>query len=124
MPDQRRTLGQRGEDWVAAQLVRAGYSILDRNWRAGPAGELDLVAQHGDTLVFVEVRTRRGPPEVALASALESVGPAKRARLARLAEDYLEAHGLEDCPWRITVVAVGCQGGTFSMEIVRDAVDW
>ncbi len=124
MSDSRRRLGQRAETLVAERLRDAGYTILDRNWRPGPEGELDLVAQHGATVVFVEVRARRGPLEAAVEAALDSVNPAKRQRLIRLAEAYLAAHQWQDRPWRITVVAVAFEGETVAMEIIKDAIEW
>lgn len=122
--DPRRDLGQRGEAFVAAHLARTGYTILDRNWRLAALGELDIVARQGDEIVFVEVRTRRGPLQTAIEQALESAGPRKRARLARLAEAYLAANNLDDQAWRVDVAAVGCESGTFALEIIRYALDW
>jgi putative endonuclease len=94
-------LGQRGEDLAASYLAARGYQIIDRNWRC-ESGELDLVAQLGDSLAFVEVRTRRGR---AMGSPEESITAAKQARLIALSEAYVQAH---DWPgnWRIDVVAV------------------
>jgi putative endonuclease len=53
----KRAFGLRGETLAAAHLKAQGYSIITTNWRCS-AGELDIVAQDGDTLVFVEVRSR------------------------------------------------------------------
>lgn len=124
VPDPRRGLGQRGEAFVAAHLERAGLTVLDRNWRLAAVGELDIVARQGDEIVFVEVRTRRGPLANAVEQALESVGPRKRARLALLAEAYLAAHDLHDRIWRVDVAAVGCESGIFALEIIQHALDW
>lgn len=108
MADQRKKLGDFGERAAAAHLARQGYVIVERQWR-GTGGELDLVARDGGTLVFVEVRTRRGG---ASGTAAESVGRAKQARLITLAYGYLEAHGLApEADWRIDVVAVELDGG-------------
>jgi putative endonuclease len=80
-------LGQRGEDLVAAWYERAGYRILDRNWRCRE-GELDLVVSRGRTVVFCEVKTRRstrfGPPD-------EAVTATKQRRLRTLALQWLAA---------------------------------
>ncbi len=125
MPDTRRRLGQRGEDFVSDRLCQRGYTLLDRNWRHA-TGELDIIARRGDEIVFVEVRTRRGPLQAAIDAALESITPRKQTRLAALAEHYLAAHTLdaENIAWRIDVAAVGCEGGRFSMELISDAIDW
>jgi putative endonuclease len=103
--DDRKGLGRRGEELAACYLADKGYKILARNWRC-EVGELDLVASDADCLAFVEVRTRRGR---ALGSPEESITAAKQARLATLAEAYVQAN---DCAgdWRIDVVAVEMDG--------------
>ena len=124
MSDPRPSLGQRGEAFVAHHLIRAGHTLLARNWRHGKSGEIDIVTRHGDEIVFVEVRTRRGPARMAVDAALASVDARKRAQLVRLAQAFLAAHHLNDVPWRIDVAAVAYEHGAFSLEIVRDAVEW
>jgi len=107
----RRRLGHFGEAVAEAFLRRQGYEIVERNWRCRQ-GELDLVGRQGGDWVFIEVRCRRSPgtdgsqTAPTCGSAEESVTPAKQRRLLRLAEAYLQAHGLEDVSWRIDVVAV------------------
>ena len=129
MSDTRLSLGHRGEDYVAERLQQAGYTLRDRNWRHA-LGELDIVAQHELTpqgrigIVFVEVRTRRGPLQAAVEWALESVNGPKQTRLLRLAEAYLAEHDLTDVVWRIDVAAVGCEADRLSMEVIQNAVDW
>lgn len=98
----QKSLGRRGEDEAASALTRRGLIIVDRNVRSR-LGEIDLVARDGQTLVFVEVKSRRGsggdPPEAA-------VTPEKRRRLTRLALGYLKMKRLGDVPCRFDVVAV------------------
>jgi putative endonuclease len=106
-PTGRAGLGWSGEALAARHLERAGYAIVDRRWRCA-AGEIDLVARDGDTLVIVEVRTRRGDQRGA---AVESITPAKAARLARLMALYLAAHpDLGEPACRIDVVAIQLDG--------------
>ncbi len=97
-----RPVGQLGEDVAARFLESRGFRILARNLRSR-LGELDLVARDGATLVFVEVKARRGrpgdPPQV-------GVDARKRSRLARLALDYLAREWLQDLACRFDVVAV------------------
>ena len=103
MTDPRHTLGQAGEQIAALHLQRAGCSILARNWRHGTHGEIDIIAQDGSEIVFVEVRTRRGPLPDAVDAALSSITPAKRARLVALARAYRAAHDLDPVQWRVDV---------------------
>ena len=116
----RQALGAFGERLAAAHLEAKGYRILERNYRRRE-GEIDIVAVTGDCLVFVEVRTRRGE---ARGSAVESVSPAKGARLATLAEAYCQER--PDLPpnRRIDVVAVELSpaGRLLSIDHVENAI--
>ncbi len=107
MADSRRGLGRRGEELAVAELTQRGYEIRQRNWRC-PVGEIDIVAGHGDWLVFVEVRTRRGRE---LGTPEASITAAKRARLIQVAQSYLAEFELGAVDWRIDVVAVELTGG-------------
>lgn len=100
--DRRHARGAAGEDAAVALLRRSGYRILARNYRC-PRGELDIVAEDGDELVFVEVRTRRPG---AMVGPLESIDARKQRQIVRAAEQYLLAKGGFERPWRVDVVAV------------------
>ncbi|MGW1491852.1 YraN family protein [Streptomyces sp. NPDC002402] len=80
-------LGRYGEDLAARLLAEAGMTVLARNWRCGRAGEIDIVAQDGDTVVVCEVKTRRASP---FQHPMAALTPAKAERLRRLAECWLE----------------------------------
>ena len=102
MTAKRSEVGAWGEAIAARHLVEHGYTVRDRNWRAGH-GELDVVAERASIIVFVEVRTRRsdlfGIPE-------ETLTPRKRAKLIETAQAYLAAHDLDDVQWQIDVIAI------------------
>ncbi|MBI4591293.1 MAG: YraN family protein [Candidatus Rokubacteria bacterium] len=100
--DPRRSVGRRGEDEAARFLRRHGFVILDRNVRSR-LGEIDLVARDGETLVFVEVKTRR-ESEGDSPQAAVTVG--KQRRLGRLAQHYLKLKRLGEAPCRFDVVAI------------------
>jgi putative endonuclease len=109
-------LGAIGEQVVADHLTAAGWSIVDRNVRFR-AGEIDIVALEGTTLVFVEVKTRRslltGVPQA-------SVTPQKVRRLRALAGTYLLDHAPRHREMRIDVVAVHVLGaGGCELEHLR-----
>ena len=116
----RQATGRRGEKLAAEFLIRRGYQIIERNWRC-PTGEVDLIAQKEASLVFVEVRTRRGR---AYGSAEESVTPAKQARLIELAETYCQENKIENQSWRIDVVAVTLGAGQPQINHIENAVGW
>ena len=115
MPSARTRLGARGEASAATDLQERGYQVLGRNYRTR-YGEVDLVARDGESIVFVEVRTRRssayGLPE-------ESVTARKTQRLVVVAQQYLQEHGLELVPWRVDLVAVSIEGDRTTLEHIR-----
>ncbi len=104
MTSLRGAVGGYGERVAVRLLLSQGMVVLDRNWRDGRRGELDIVARDGDTLVFCEVKTRRG---AAFGTPADAVTPAKVRRLRQLAAAWLAAHpaaGKADI--RFDVVAV------------------
>ena len=102
MTEARQTLGQAGEALACAELERRGFEILARRYRTR-MGELDIIARDGSTVVFVEVKTRASD---GWGSPADAVTPRKRARVRRMATDYLWRTGLLDAPCRFDVVAV------------------
>lgn len=76
---------------AADHLLRAGYVLVECNWRSR-YGELDIVATDGRALVFCEVKTRVAGSRSGPSGPLESIGPAKRRRLRRLAREWLSEH--------------------------------
>jgi putative endonuclease len=97
-----RAVGAAGEAAAVRYLRRRGFVILARNLRSR-LGEIDLLARDGATLVFVEVKTRRGP---SAEPPLAAVDGRKRARLTRLALGYLAARRLGEPSCRFDVVGV------------------
>ncbi|MFF0447082.1 YraN family protein [Streptomyces sp. NPDC004609] len=83
-------LGRYGEELAARLLTEAGMTVLARNWRYGRAGEIDIVARDGDTVVVCEVKTRRAGT---FEHPMEAITPAKAERLRHLAGGWLERHG-------------------------------
>lgn len=102
MSSRKQSLGRWGEARAAEFLETQGYQIIERNWRC-EYGEIDLIAQQADVLVFIEVKARStqqfGYPE-------EAVTPSKQQHLIEAAQTYLQAHPEHDGDWRIDVIAV------------------
>ncbi|MEO1060068.1 MAG: YraN family protein [Actinomycetota bacterium] len=88
MPSVRQALGAWGEDRVAGWYVERGHTVLARNWRSG-RGELDLVVAAPGTIVFCEVKTRRGTSH---GSPFDAVTSDKQRRIRSLALRFLDAH--------------------------------
>ena len=102
MATDRAAIGRHGEDIAARYLVDAGYVLVARNWR-GARGELDIVAQDGDEIVVVEVKTRTG---LGYGHPAEAITSDKLARLKRLAGQWLSEHTTRAASVRIDVLAV------------------
>lgn len=95
-------VGQYGEQLAAEHLAKAGFAILERNWRC-ELGEIDIVARDGQALVVCEVKTRRG---LNYGSPLESITYRKLATLRQLLGRWLQEHELRPAEVRIDIVAV------------------
>lgn len=114
----RQDLARRGEAAAAAWAEARGWRLLQRNYRCR-LGEIDLVARDGDTLVFVEVKARRGS---GFGEPGEAVDGRKQARLARVARHFLLASGLGGAPCRFDVAAVRVgPRGEAAVEWISDA---
>ena len=116
----RKALGELGERWARDYLEKRGYRIRDTNFHCRE-GEIDIVAQHEDSLVFVEVRTKTGS---AFGTPEESVTTAKQEKLASVAMSYLQTHDGLPSEWRIDVVAieVSPRGRVTRTELIQNAV--
>jgi putative endonuclease len=101
-PMNRRTQGKAGEELAALFLVQKGLRILERNYRF-ERGEIDLIAEEGDELVFIEVKARRstafGAPE-------DAVTEEKQEQVRAVADGYLYEHDIDNRPCRFDVIAI------------------
>jgi putative endonuclease len=119
------SLGKLGEDYAAAYLDQLGYRLVAANFTL-PVGrnlrgavvnaEIDLVAYDGETLCFIEVKTRASdwfaPPQV-------NVDLRKRRQITRAARVYRQMLGIEDEPHRYDVVTV-VLGDPLQIELLRN----
>lgn len=117
----RKELGTLGEKLAKNFLKKKGYRIRETNFKCRE-GEIDIVAEQGDYLVFVEVRTKSslefGTPE-------ESITPFKKEKLVTSALTYLSTHQHLPAHWRIDLVAIELdqKGKAERIELVQDIID-
>lgn len=98
----RQDLGQTGERLARTYLAGRGLKVVEANHRSR-LGEIDLVCADGETVVFVEVKTRTSGR---FGSPAAAVGFRKQTRLRRLAEEYVIARHLESAPVRFDVLSI------------------
>jgi len=117
MSDPRQQLGKHGESVAIKHLKKNGYRILERNYRSD-LGEIDIIARDKDTLVFIEVKTRKshrfGDPKSAIT-------PKKQRKISMVALGYLKATRQEGARARFDVVAIGPGEDHLAVEIVPNA---
>lgn len=114
-----KALGSKGEDLAVKFLKKKGYRIISRNYK-NYIGEIDIIAQDGETVVFIEVKTRSsdffGYP-------FESVHRRKRQKLKNLALLYLKKVG-EELPVRFDVLSIlSLENGKKEIEHIKDAFE-
>ena len=120
MLDPRKLFGQAGESAAEEYLRRKGYRIVARN-RRSPVGELDLVAEDGRVLVFVEVKARRTD---AFGGAIQAVHQRKQQKLIQLAAQYLARHHVKDRLCRFDVVLLqGTDAAVPQIEHIQNAFE-
>ena len=113
-----KPLGQQGEDLAAKTLKRDGYTILERNAHLGRY-EIDIIAREGDTIAFVEVKTRRNDD---IASPEANVTSKKQLHLSRAAKIYMSRIDDAETYYRFDVMSVLIpEQGRPSVTIFRDA---
>src|SRR5690349_239990 len=98
----RQQLGELGEDLAVRELTARGYAILARRYRTRH-GEIDIVAEDGGAIVFVEVRARA---TAEFGRAAETVTDAKKRKVTAMAVEYLARHRITNRPCRFDVVAI------------------
>jgi len=116
---ERKELGQKGEELALRFLKKNGYRIIQTNYSC-KLGEVDIIAQEKDVLVFVEVKTRTsmafGPPQLA-------VTPTKQHQLSKVALYFLKEKRIEDPKARFDVVAILLAPGIEEIELIKNAFD-
>lgn len=119
-PSERRSRGLGAEDAAAAFLEAQGWRVLDRNHHSR-FGEIDLIVEKGDTIAFVEVRSRIDP---SFAHPLESISWQKRRRILRTAMDWAHRNKMANSHYmRFDVIAILGAGEGATIEHYEAAFD-
>lgn len=121
MPNRSVTTGQQCEELAAAYLMNEGYEVLERNFRGGE-GELDIVAEKGGKVYFVEVKARRAGSRV---SAWEAVTADKRRRLMSAAVAWMQRRRGCECPCSFLLAVVeNANRADLQITVVEDFLCW
>ncbi|HEX6164741.1 MAG TPA: YraN family protein [Vicinamibacterales bacterium] len=117
MPHARQRLGTEGEMLAGAELERLGYRIIERNYRTR-FGEIDLVAEHGGTIVFVEVKTKTSGD---FGDPVEEVTTQKQRQIVSMGEWYYSYCCPPDTPCRFDVVGIDLSEVPPKIVVYQDA---
>jgi putative endonuclease len=117
MTHTRQQLGAEGESLACAELERLGYRIIERNYRSR-FGELDIVCADGDTVVFVEVKTKTSGD---FGDPVEEVTSQKQRQICSMGEEYAMFRCPPDTQCRFDVVAVDLAAWPATITIYKDA---
>lgn len=116
----RLALGTAGEAAAEAYLRKLGYTILARNLRLGRLGELDIVAQDKQTLVFVEVKSKLAGNAL---GGFGNITDSKQRKLADLAMAFMQRHKAPFSGARFDAVEVEFNGANDRQPVVRHIAD-
>jgi putative endonuclease len=117
MTHARQELGLYGEDLACAELERLGYSIVERRYRSR-FGEIDIVADDGGTVVFVEVKTKTSG---SFGDPVDEVTSQKQRQLVSMGEEYYSFRCSPQTQCRFDVVAVDLSAGPAKITHYKDA---
>jgi len=118
--DPRIGTGQTGEDLAVCYLENQGYTIVERNYRMR-MGEIDIIARDGESLVFVEVKTRRSSR---FGSPFEAVDFRKQQQVSRVALAFMTRNRCEEMPVRFDVIGVHLERPSPRIELIKNAFEY
>jgi putative endonuclease len=119
MQNQRQKFGEKGEAIAVRHLKKNGYKIIETNYR-NKLGEIDIIAQDKETIVFAEVKTRRS---LQFGNPKQAVTIQKQKKISRVALCYLKATGQSTARARFDVVGVISNRDEPQVEIIKNAFE-
>jgi len=119
MRNRQQKFGEKGEALAVRRLKKAGYKIIETNYR-NRMGEIDIIAKEKDTIVFVEVKSRRS---VHFGNPKQAVTLQKQKKISMVALSYLKTMGLNTARARFDVVTVISNRDLPQVEIIKNAFE-
>jgi len=119
LTSKRLELGKFGEVLALKKIKLLGYKNIIRNYRC-PLGEVDLIAKDGDTLAFIEIKTRKGK---SIGYAKEAVNARKRRQLSKVALAYMKSNDCWGAKARFDVVAINIERDKPQIEVIKNAFE-
>jgi putative endonuclease len=117
MSASRQVMGRIGERIAERWVTRRGWRIVSRRFRSGHR-DIDLVAEYESTIVFIEVKARRG---ASFGGPVEAVNWRKQRELARSAKVWIDRHGRPPEAYRFDVIGILLDGGSVRVKHVPNA---
>lgn len=119
MTEKRITLGKKGEEFAADFLIKKGYKIKERNYKSA-LGEIDIIALSGETIVFIEVKTRSS---LKFGLPFEAVTKKKQHQISKTALYYMSKMKISEAAARFDIVSVISKGEQMEAELIENAFD-
>jgi len=119
MRNRQQKFGKKGEALAVHRLKKAGYKIIETNYRT-QLGEIDIVAKDNDTIVFVEVKSRRS---LHFGNPKQAVTLQKQKKISIVALYYLKTTGQSNAKARFDVVTVISNRDQSRVEIIKNAFE-
>jgi putative endonuclease len=111
--------GLKGEAEAEKYLIKQGFNILKRSFRC-KIGEIDIIAEKGGDIYFIEVKTRWSDN---FGSPLEAVSKFKQKKIINVAKYYIAKKRLHDVNCHLSVVGVDMSSDALSLEFIEDAFE-
>lgn len=115
-----RAFGTLGEDRAQEYIVNHGYKILNRNYRVGRLGEIDIIGKDKDTLCFIEVKARSND---SYGTPAQAVSNQKQATIIKIAQIYMQNYKYYDVPVRFDIVELFMdrKGNVIDITLIKNA---
>lgn len=119
MKDKRKSLGNWGEQIAKEFLLAEGYKLIAENWR-NRSGEIDLIMQDGNIVIFIEVRTKES---ISFGIGVESITAQKRIKIREMAANFLQYKSWWDKPLRFDLITIDKNGSEYKITHLKNILE-